>query len=411
MRSTESAHRVRGLGLRLVTTLILLALSTMTARAQTLAQALEQAWARHPVALSFAARQGEAQARAEVARGLTPAPAAVSLSNATDRFNSNGGKTSWELELAAPLWLPGQREVRRLEAEHALSEVAARRAALRLQIAGELRELWWSLAQARQQVALAQRREQTASALLADVQRRLRAGEVARLDANLAHNEQLLAQAELAEAQAALRLAEQSYRLLTGQDAPIVLSEEVAASVAEPDAAHPLLQAASSTLELAQARLAVAQQTRREAPELALRWVRERGDFNTAYANAVGIKLTLPFSSGARVRQESFAAQAEVDQAQAELALVRQRVAQDVQRAGTELEQASALLERALLRRDLSADNLRLAEKSYALGESDLPALLRARAGAWEAETAARRGRVASAAGASRLNQTMGVLP
>jgi|APLak6261659701_1056019.scaffolds.fasta_scaffold05355_2 outer membrane protein TolC len=411
MPSTESTHKVYGLGVRPVAASIVLVLSTMTVQAQTLAQALEQAWARHPVAASFSARQGEVQARADVARGLTPAPAAVSLSNATDRFNGNGGKSAWELELATPLWLPGQRAARRLEAEHALSEVAARRTALRLQIAGELRELWWSLAQARQQAALAQHREQTASALQADVQRRLRAGEVARLDANLVHNEQLVAQAERAEAQLAVRQAEQSYRLLTGQDAPSMLAEEPAASAAEPDAIHPLVQAASSALQLAQARLAVAQQTRREAPELAVRWVRERGDLSAGYANAVGIKLTLPFSSGARVRQESLAAQAEADQAEAELTLTRQRVALDVQRARADLEQASAQLARSQTRLDLAADTLRLAEKAYALGESDLPGLLRARAGAWEAETAVQRQRTAGAASASRLNQSLGVMP
>ena len=190
-----------------------------------------------------------------------------------------------------------------------------------------------------------------------------------------------------------------------------MLGDEVPANVAGPDATHPLLQAASSALQLAQARLVLAQQTRREAPELAVHWARERGDSASASTHAVGIKLTLPLSSGAQVRQDGFAAQAEVDQAEAELVVTRQRVAQDVQRERAELEQARTQLARALTRRDLTADTLRLAEKSYALGESDLPALLRARAAAWESETALQRQRVAEAASVSRLNQSMGVLP
>ena len=165
------------------------------------------------------------------------------------------------------------------------------------------------------------------------------------------------------------------------------------------------------SLQLAQARLALAQQTRREAPELALHWARERDDSASAYTHAVGIKLTLPFSSGAQVRQGGFAAQAEVDQAEAELVVTRQRVAQDVQRERAELQQARTQLARALTRRDLTADTLRLTEKSYALGESDLPALLRARAAAWESETAVQRQRVAEAASVSRLNQSLGVMP
>jgi len=106
--------------------------------AQTLGSALEQAWSRHPQAAAFSARESEAQARTEVAAGLTPGPASVSLANLTDRLNANGGKNEWALELAVPLWLPGQRAARGLEAGSATAEVAARRAALRLQIASEL---------------------------------------------------------------------------------------------------------------------------------------------------------------------------------------------------------------------------------------------------------------------------------
>jgi hypothetical protein len=62
-------------------------------------------------------------------------------------------------------------------------------------------------------------------------------------------------------------------------------------------------------------------------------------------------------------------------------------------------------------RRTLAADNLRLAEKAFALGESDLSALLRIRAAAFDAESFYDRQRVARAAAISRLNQALGALP
>ena len=136
---------------------------------------------------------------------------------------------------------------------------------------------------------------------------------------------------------------------------------------------HARLVAARAVAALAQARLALAQQTRREAPELALRLMRERGDLHASYANAVGVKLTLPLSSGPRVRQDSAAAQAESLQASAELVLTEQRLALAADaRApgrGSGQTQQQALAQQ---RHELSADNLRLAEKSFALGESDL---------------------------------------
>ncbi|MEN9436654.1 MAG: hypothetical protein RIR09_1309, partial [Pseudomonadota bacterium] len=280
-------------------------------QAQTLGAALEQAWSRHPQAQVFAAHEAQAQARAELAAALTPTPAKMSLSNASDRLNQATGKDAWELEVAMPLWLPGQKAAQGQEAQSNQSEVAARRAALRLQLAAEVREAWWALALARNALDSAQRREATATALQADVQRQLKAGELARAQANLADLERLAAEGETLEAQTSVAQAEQAYRTLTGADAPAQLAEEAAASPPTASSTHPQFMAAQAVAQMAQARLGVAQQTGRDAPELALRWVRDRGDANAAYADSVGIKLTVPFGSSARLRQESAAAQAE----------------------------------------------------------------------------------------------------
>lgn len=142
------------------------------AYAQSLGEALEQAWTRHPQAAAFAAREDEARARAEIAAGFTPAPPALSLSGLNDRLNRNRGKQEWEAEMAVPLWLPGQKAARESEAESAMAEVAARSKALRLQLAGEVREAWWTVAAARNARDLSARRAETARALDEDVQRR-----------------------------------------------------------------------------------------------------------------------------------------------------------------------------------------------------------------------------------------------
>lgn len=382
-------------------------------QAQTLGHAVAQAWSRHPQAAALQAREVEAQARGEVAAGLTPSPPSIALSQLSDRFYANQGKQEWELELSVPLWLRGQRAARALEADRTLAEVTARRAALRLQVAGEVREVWWQLAQARQALDLATRRDAAAVALAADVSRRYQAGELARLDANLAQNERLAAQGELLEARAVLRQAEQGYRGLTGAEAPAELAGEERVSIQDltPVPVHPELAAAQAATEVAQARLGVAQQTRRDAPELALRLVRDRGDFSAPYANALGIKLTVPFSGGAKVRQDTAAAQADASQAEAELALTRQRLEQAVAQARLALETAQQQMANAQARRALTSDNLRLAEKSFALGESDLSTLLRARASALDADAFLNRQVVAQAASVSRLNQNFGVLP
>lgn len=395
---------------RMIVTTLVLALA-LPARAQTLAQALEQAWARHAEAAAFTAREDEAGARIELAAGLTPGPPALSLATLNDRLDRNRGKQEWEAELAVPLWLPGQRTAQRTEAESRREALAARRALLRLQVAGALREAWWALAAARAAHALAGRRVETARLLEADVERRHRAGELARLDANQARGERLAAEAEAAEAETALRAAEQHWRQLTGAPPPSALAEEEVAPVREPAEDHPQLAAAAASVRAARSQLRLAEESRREAPQLAVRLVRGRGEVAEPYANTVGVKLTIPFSSGARMRQASAAAHAGALEAEAELAQVQQRVRLEVELARQALEAAERRLAMARERHELAVDNLRLAEKAFALGESDLAALLRLRATAFEAEAFLNRQQVARGAARSRLNQALGVLP
>ncbi|MBL8965308.1 MAG: TolC family protein, partial [Phycisphaerae bacterium] len=142
-----------------------------------LATAVEQAWRLNPQAAGLDARETEARAAQDVAAGLTPEPGSISIGNLNDRFNRNQGKQEYEVELAVPLWLPGQKTAREAEAASRLDETVARRAALRLEVGGELREAWWALAAARSAKLLASRRLETARALETDVMRRYKVGE------------------------------------------------------------------------------------------------------------------------------------------------------------------------------------------------------------------------------------------
>jgi outer membrane protein TolC len=382
-----------------------------------LGHALEQAWRLHPQAAGLDAREAEARASRDVAAGLTPEPPSVAIGSLNDRYNRNLGRQEWEVELAAPLWLPGQKAAREAEAASRIEEAAAKRAALRWELAGELREAWWSLAAARNVNALAARRLATARALEADVRRRYTVGELSRIDANLAQTEVLAAAAEQAETETTLLQAEQVLRTLTGTVAPQEMSDEAPTTRRRsggipgmPDA-HPALIAAAAAARSARAKVTVADESRRAAPELALRVVRERGDFAEPYANTVGIRLKIPFSSGPQVRRETSAAQAEADQADAEMIRAQTRTQLDAERAERILASSERQFVMAQERRLLSAENLRLAEKAFSLGESDLATLLRIRAAAYDAEAFLDRQRVARAAAISRLNQALGVLP
>lgn len=381
------------------------------AHGQTMARALEQAWSRHPLAVSSTLNRSAAQARVDLANGLTPGPASLSLSTLDDQFGANRGKQEWELEVETPLWLPGQRNAAQSEADATHKELDAQQRALRLQLAGEVREAWWAVAAARSSQALAMQRSRAAQDLTSDVERRVRVGELARVDANLAQVEQLAAQAELDDVESALQQAEQDFRLLTGMAPAATLMPESLPAPPPALESHPELLAAAANMDLAGAKLALAQDSKREAPTLALRLVRERADFSDTFADALGIKLTIPFSLGARVRQELDGNHAQLLQAQAQYAQVQRRIALAKETGQRLLKATQFQLEVATKRAALTQDNLALLEKSFALGESDLPTLLRARAAHFDAQAQLRRHQISGYAALSRVNHSLGVLP
>ena len=381
------------------------------AAASVLAQALEHAWLLHPQAAALDVRADEAQARAEWAARLTPAPAAVSLAHLNDQLGDARGKREWEVEFAAPLWLPGQKAAQVAEAARFGEDVATRRVALRLHLAGQLRAAWWALAAARQADDLAQRRLNSARSLEVEVLRRFQAGDLPRIDANTARGETLAAQADQLAAEAAQREADRAWRALTGLAIPSHLAAETLVEPAEHVMAHPDLLASDSVLRLAHAHLNQVRTTRWDAPELALRLQRERDDNQAAYGNAIGVKLTIPLAAGPRLRRDEAAARADSQQAEAEQRHRRRTIALAIEQARFDLVTSQQQVDLAQSRYTLSRDSLMLAEKSFALGESNLTALLRARAAAFEAEAGLNRTTTARHQAVSQLKQAQGEMP
>jgi cobalt-zinc-cadmium efflux system outer membrane protein len=252
---------------------------------------------------------------------------------------------------------------------------------------------------------------ESARALQSDVERRQRAGELARTDANVAAVEAQSAEAALADAMLLERLAADRLRALTGVPAPAALQAESPASADEAPAAHPRLAAAAAAVRVAQSRLALMSRTTREAPEVAVRLLRERTDVNEPYANAVGLRLTVPLASAPRRLRDSAEVRADLLEAQAGEAQLQTQLALELQAVQRERDTVEAKAALAQRRAALTADTLQLINKSFSLGESDLPTLLRARAGAFDAEAEVRRLDVAHAAAVSRLRQALGVLP
>jgi cobalt-zinc-cadmium efflux system outer membrane protein len=336
----------------------------------------------------------------------------VDLSYKTDQLNSDRGSREYEAGLAIPLWLPGERAGLRTLAEAESTALNSRLTAARLRTAGEVRAAWWALAMARIDLAAAESRRQNAERLAADVARRVSAGDLSRADGHQAAAAVASAVGEVARARGTLAEASQRLRSLTGLPAAGLMFEatEPAPNTAI-EAMHPLLRETSDRVETARRTKALAGVQSRANPELQLATTSERATSGEDYSQTITLGMRIPFGSDSRQRARMATASADEIEAEAQLVVERDRVEARIDAARLREEAARARLAAAEQRARLAGESRAFFEKSFRLGETDLPTRLRIELEASEAEREAARARVELAAEVSALRQALGLLP
>lgn len=383
----------------------------------TLQQAFDAAWARQPEAQSFDTRRDAADARRRITDAWTAEPPTLELSGKTDQVIKNEGAREYVAGVALPLWLPGERSRLGSLAEAESKAITSRATAAQLRTAATVRDAWWLWLRAKSEQALARERLNNAQRLAGDVARRVKAGDLAKSDLHQAEGAAATAEVALAEAEAALAAAIQQLRSITGAlpaDGAIQTPEAVPAVPADfttLDAGHPAVAELFDRAEVARRSADLASVQTRKNPELLLATTRDRGAFGDAYQQTVTLGVRIPFGSDSRNRATVGLARAEAIETEGQLRLERERLAADLEATKVRVESTRTQLAAAEKRARLARESRGFFDKSFRLGESDLPTRLRIELEAAEAERQAGRARIDLAAAISALRQAMGLLP
>jgi outer membrane protein, heavy metal efflux system len=384
----------------------------MAASQVSLRDAFDAAWQRAVAAREVEGQQRRADADRLAAGKLWAASPALELSHRDDRLQGNAGRRETEVGIAVPLWLPGQRAARAGSADAAAVLARSAEAVARLRLAGEIRELAWQLAGLQAEVRQAEAQTTALQQLADDVERRVRAGDLARADSLAARAEYLAASAAWAEARQQLSSALARWRLLTGFASPPELSEAAGPDLGVADtAAHPELQLAHRSTELARQRLDLARLSRRDAPELKVGLRQDMPGRGEASQGSLVVGLRLPFGTDDRNRPLEAAALSELHIAQTYGERLRERLDSEIASAREAQRLAQVQLEAETHRAQLLRERAGLIEKSFRAGETPLPDVLRALAAAAQADSAFARQTAALGLARARLQQTLGRLP
>jgi outer membrane protein TolC len=388
------------------------ATSGAAAAPASLRAALDAAWQRTVAAREADGQRRRADADRFAASRLWAAAPTLELSHRNDRLHSPAGSRETEIGVAVPLWLPGQRSARSGVADATFAQVQFAEQVARLRLAGELREAAWQIASLQAEVRQAQSLVMALQQLADDVDRRVRAGDLARADSLAARAESVAAAAALADARQRLLAAQARWSLLTGLTAPPELSAAAAPDPGVADGApHPERQLASQATELARKRLELVRHSRRDAPELTVGARQDMPGRGEASKGSLTVGLRVPLGTDDRNRPLEAAATSELDIAQTHEQRLSERLDNDIAAAREARRSAQVQLDAETNRAQLLRERAALIEKSFRAGETPLPDLLRALAAAAQADSAVARQTVALGLARARLQQALGLLP
>lgn len=424
-----SLYKKRSAPIRIVLSVMTLSGLVLTAQAQgtsaaalsgsvSLKDVFETAWQRQPEAYALQSRRDAAQAQAKAASMLSPEPPSLEISQRSDRMTGNSGAREAEVGIAVPIWLPGQRTASADLAQAEISLVERKLLASQLRLASSVRDAWWGWLRARVDAELASEQLANAQRIAADVAKRTNAGDLAKSDQHQAEGAVAAAQAHAAQAQAASAAALAQVMALTGRTAPADLTVNAAVEPA-PDSTphtgasvgHPLLAELEDRITMAERTAQLISAQRQSNPELTVATTRGRGAFGERYGQTVLIGIRVPLGAGPRHDARLATAQAEAIEVQSQLVLEQARIQADKQGAAARLEAARTQLDAAQRRAQLANESRSFFDKSFRLGETDLPTRLRIEAEAAEAARQAARSRIDLASAISALRQSLGLLP
>jgi outer membrane protein TolC len=274
-----------------------------------------------------------------------------------------------------------------------------------------LLQLWYEWQRARSAVRVQQEQVALAQEQLSIATRRVRAGDVPRIDELMAQAERDRVQAQLqqlqglqAELQAELRrrypgLPMENASTAEGSTVPqLVLPGQQELWVQRILQANHEIELAEAELELARLRSERAAQERSADPLLGVRAARERGGAE----NVVGVYLGIALTGSYRQAQQQVAL-AELAAAEQKLQQTRQRVQAAAQRVVLRAQHTVGAWQRLAAVEQAMAHVARLGMKAYALGEMTLTEALQVRRSALDAALAAEAARWEALEAASRV--------
>ncbi len=380
--------------------------------ALTLPQLVEQTLEKYPDRLINEALQQEADALHQRGDSWLAGSTALALDYNDDRIANDQGFREASAQLEFTVWNWGQRSAAQNVAEQAQQSALKQSAAVKLEVAGLVREALWDMALAESRLQQAKFNADVSSRLLESVRKRVEFGDLARADLLLAESEDLQNSSLLTQAEAEMMHSRKAYANLTQTtQVPADYRETLSPSETIADD-HPLLEAANALVARKQAAIEWAKTTDSiNQPKVNIGAKTSRDQRGGDDMQSAGIGVVIPFGHSTYDAPEIAAAHLELNQAMAQREHLMRRLEKNLHEAEHGLEVTRAEMKIAGQMRDIAEQQLKMTEISFAAGEINLLDLLKIRGRSLDAIRNAKEQEIKLQRNIALYNQALGVMP
>ncbi len=380
--------------------------------ALTLGQLLEETLEKYPDRLINEALTQEADALQQRGDSWLAGSTALALDYGDDRISSRDGSREASAKLEFTIWNWGQRSAAQQVAEQAHTSAAKQSAAVKLEVAGQVRDALWTIALAENRLQQAQINLNISKQLLDKVARRVELGDLPRADLLLVQSEHLQNQTLLTQAEAELMHSRKSYANLTQTTRIPANYQEILSPLESIQPNHPMLEAVNALIARKQADIEWTKTTDTiNQPKVSIgsktNWD-QRGSDDLHSAN---VGVVIPFGHSTYDAPEIAAAHLELNRALAQREHLQRLLEKNLHEAEHGLEVTRAELSIAKQMKDLAEQHLQMMQISFEVGEINLLDLLKTQSRNLEAIRNAKQQEITLQRNIALYNQAVGVMP
>jgi len=377
-----------------------------------LAQTIEATFQKYPQTALIAAFEDEARALERRGSSWIAGYPQIFLQWIDDRLFNDRGEVQIQTGYQVPFWMWNQRRAGQQMAEQAKYSTEKFAKALKLEVAGLVRDALWNIHLMENRHELAKQIYQVAEKLTAVVKRRVELGDLAGADLLLAESDQLEKKTALVQAEAEVMHTRRAYINLTRMEKAPVHFEEKLSKQDYFDEQHPSVAAADALIERAQAEVEFTRLSKQgNQPSLLIGTQHDRATRNEGYNNETNLVLQVPI--GGEAWNSPYVAQANI--ALTTRISERDTLIRDLEKALHEakhnLEVDQAALEIAERRRQLADSQLKMSRIAFEAGEISLIDYLKIQSGAQAAIRDAAERAILLRKDTATYNQVVGVMP